>query len=225
MTDRWTITPIAPEYAAKKTQELEEKMRELAEQDPSSGVFMVSGSLPKGVPLTASSDAPPPPKSRRPKKPNPGRSRARKRQRRRKSFNKHEISPDVPRGLFTLFIEDGKGQGVAQVWASTPKSAASLMAPWAKDRLRRARKHAEVPVELVGWDHSPSPAALSIRTDIPEEDLDPGLTYGTELTHVWLAEREMETEDESGRIAKKTWSLYVIETIPYDFGLVDEEWR
>ena len=130
----------------------------------------------------------------------------------RDGFRRREVPPDLVRGLFTLLIDDEQGHHICQVWASTPGSAASMMAPWAKGRLRRARRHEEVPVELVGWDFPETAAELSKTSGIPEDELDQGC-LGFELLHVWLAEHEVEG---------KTSSLYVIETIHDDQGITDE---
>jgi len=177
MFGRCTITPVAPDYVDK----LAEKMKQMEGQA----------------------------RGRRPRR---GHSKGQ----RGKGFRRHEIPPSTPRGLFTVFLDE-EGQSIqpgemqpgqmqiGQVWASSPASAASLMAPWAKDRLRRARKASEVPVELMGWDDSPGPAELSEKSGIPENDLDAGLTYGTELCNVWVAEHTKEGREQS---------LYIIETIP-----------
>lgn len=122
-------------------------------------------------------------------------------------FRKRDYPPDLQRGLFTLFLDDEEGQHVSQVWASTPGGAAALMAPWSEGRLRRAHPPVEVPVELVGWDAPETPAELSERSGIAEDELDPGCLFGTELNNVWQAEHKA-----NGRTA----TLFVIETVYLD---------
>jgi len=128
-------------------------------------------------------------------------------------FRKREYPRELERGLFTVLLDDSHGKHVAQVWASTPGSAASMMAPWAKSRLRRARRHEEVPVELLGWNDTTA-EELSKETGIPVDEIDPGC-LGSELCHVWEAEQDSE---------ENTATLCVIETIAYDQGIIDDPW-
>ena len=129
------------------------------------------------------------------------------------SFRKREYPRDLERGLFTVLLDDSQGQHIAQVWASTPGSAASMMAPCAKLRLHWARRHEEVPVELLGWDDATA-EEISQETGIPVDEIDPGC-FGRELSHVWFAEHETEG---------KPSTIYVIETIACDQGITDEKW-
>ena len=113
-----------------------------------------------------------------------------------------------------MFLDDGDTLYITQVWASTPGSAASMVAPWAKGRLRRAQCREEVPVELVGWGGDETPADVSEATGIPEDELDPGCEFGIELIHAWVAQ---EHPDGQGS------TLYLVETVAWDQSM-ESDW-